>query len=137
MTLANPFTHFRVSTHSRAEAAAHGAIFKRRNYAVSTHSRAEAAAQTIEHQDHFQLFQHTAARRRLRFINAFACAWGEFQHTAARRRLLVTTTLILRSALVSTHSRAEAAACRMLFKFIDTTGFNTQPRGGGCNHKHY
>ena len=38
--------------------------------------------------------------------------------------------------VVSTHSRAEAAAFASTIKPTKFTGFNTQPRGGGCSlHK--
>ena len=55
------------------------------------------------------MFQHTAARRRLPYDRHYRHLYPLFQHTAARRRLLVA------------------------FLFSATkTGFNTQPRGGGC-----
>ena len=38
----------------------------------------------------------------------------------------------LLSAVVSTHSRAEAAATNEGEFKINGCGFNTQPRGGGC-----
>ena len=56
-----------------------------------------------------QVFQHTAARRRLRFIYADCCRNARFQHTAARRRLHL---------LISYKHHLSS--------------FNTQPRGGGC-----
>ena len=34
--------------------------------------------------------------------------------------------------MVSTHSRAEAAACGIAGVKAIVSGFNTQPRGGGC-----
>ena len=34
--------------------------------------------------------------------------------------------------MVSTHSRAEAAALLPVFASVTFIGFNTQPRGGGC-----
>ena len=76
-----------------------------------------------------------------------------FQHTAARRRLPVTKNLKPGAYIVSTHSRAEAAALLLtshaLFTAFQHTAarrrlrfpvgaaftwarFNTQPRGGGC-----
>ena len=57
-----------------------------------------------------QVFQHTAARRRLRFIYADCCRNARFQHTAARRRLQVIDYEKFKGLSVSTHSRAEAAA---------------------------
>ena len=79
--------------------------------AVSTHSRAKAAAVDLYQ---FTLgkneFQHTAARRRLRFFDFFFCYVLRFQHTAARRRLPVRLAGERKRIIVSTHSRAEAAA---------------------------
>ena len=55
-------------------------------------------------------FQHTAARRRLRAPIGPDCSVCWFQHTAARRRLLFGILITLSKIMVSTHSRAEAAA---------------------------
>ena len=58
-----------------------------------------------------QRFQHTAARRRLRFYNhVLSFVFTKFQHTAARRRLHSSTT----------------------YRLPSINCFNTQPRGGGC-----
>ena len=55
-----------------------------------------------------------------------------FQHTAARRRLPLVDGALSMKLTVSTHSRAEAAAISR-FRYIPrASGFNTQPRGGGC-----
>ena len=55
-----------------------------------------------------------------------------FQHTAARRRLRRYLVNLVHKVFVSTHSRAEAAALQpCLVRMVDN-GFNTQPRGGGC-----
>ena len=124
-----------VSTHSRAEAAAEmlsdfakldkcfntqprgggcdGSVILNKILAVSTHSRAEAAASSQTNQKSNWLFQHTAARRRLRWGISFRSAWicfntqprggGCFNHWAADK-----------TEWVSTHSRAEAAARRSI-----------------------
>ena len=55
-------------------------------------------------------FQHTAARRRLLERNKVENCFYWFQHTAARRRLLQARQSFFSTARVSTHSRAEAAA---------------------------
>ena len=55
------------------------------------------------------LFQHTAARRRLRNWSAKSLTAALFQHTAARRRLLI--------------GGVRCGGWR---------GFNTQPPEGGC-----
>ena len=56
------------------------------------------------------LFQHTAARRRLRVGFAVQLFGNKFQHTAARRRLPVAPSALERFVVVSTHSRPKAAA---------------------------
>ena len=59
------------------------------------------------------LFQHTAARRRLREFGLVYAQGFQFQHTAARRRLLKGEKSPVAKVGVSTHSRPKAAA---LFK---------------------
>ena len=56
------------------------------------------------------LFQHTAARRRLREFGLVYAQGFQFQHTAARRRLLKIGKLSCVANNVSTHSRPKAAA---------------------------
>ena len=99
-----------VSTHSRPKAAGPAETPKMAGSDVSTHSRPKAAGLhglgsgcirrcfntqppeggwahgTLEHIHSFR-FQHTAARRRLAYGQAFDIAVDLFQHTAARRRL--------------------------------------------------
>ncbi len=58
-----------VSTHSRAEAAAKTVSNISAIEVVSTHSRAEAAAYDVFDTPFYYRFQHTAARRRLHFLN--------------------------------------------------------------------
>ena len=77
-----------VSTHSRPKAAA---LLNQRipnGFVVSTHSRPKAAAAHGVIFVYPHLFQHTAARRRLRPPIYVATLKRQFQHTAARRRLL-------------------------------------------------
>ena len=99
-----------VSTHSRAEAAARPHPTGQGQKKVSTHSRAEAAAILLCRREmpdscfntqprgggcisppcegvFFEVFQHTAARRRLLFQSDSFRRAKAFQHTAARRRL--------------------------------------------------
>ena len=64
------------------------------------------------------LFQHTAARRRLPCVNRYFKGDKLFQHTAARRRLLADKLTDALKDTVSTHSRAEAAAARVLCHFF-------------------
>ena len=58
-----------VSTHSRAEAAAFSRFRQAFKTTVSTHSRAEAAAKVLNWKKLIDMFQHTAARRRLLLFN--------------------------------------------------------------------
>ena len=122
-------------THSRPKAAARSLLSARRCRSVSTHSRPKAAAAVLAPLSHLSdvsthsrpkaaasmprlfmppkpLFQHTAARRRLRSQCGQSCRanWA-FQHTAARRRLPDRRNRPARYAQVSTHSRPKAAAC--------------------------
>ena len=102
------------------------------NIRVSTHSRAKAAARSRRLESLVPLFQHTAARRRLHFAPSSRSNLMKFQHTAARRRLQSTVDFCGHKAFcfntqpreggcntsidnkpifsVSTHSRAKAAA---------------------------
>ena len=77
---------------------------------VSTHSRPEAAgtgnSTWLPLQDMFQL---TAARRRLDPLQAEPGGLQKFQLTAARRRLGFTRWGVITLSGVSTHSRPEAA----------------------------
>ena len=82
--------------------------------------------------DLYPLFQHTAARRRLHTPCHNWIAIMMFQHTAARRRLPNFTSVKAVKILVSTHSRAEAAATFVFSYDHIHNSFNTQPRGGGC-----
>ena len=101
----------------------------------------------------FELFQHTAARRRLEAVAALnACnsyvsthsrpkaagspdmpsifAAAPFQHTAARRRLANTSlTLTIQFSFQHTAARRRLGACWTLRDFW--VCFNTQPPEGG------
>ena len=78
-----------VSTHSRPKAAAAAETYIASRDAVSTHSRPKAAAFVAHVEIAARLFQHTAARRRLRFL---------------------TVNGVPARLEVSTHSRPKAAA---------------------------
>ena len=80
-----------------------------------------------------KLFQHTAARRRLlisRFLDLFVYL---FQHTAARRRLRALQGVKVLDYDVSTHSRPKAAAPAETDNAVINKSFNTQPPEGGCH----
>ena len=100
------------------------------------------------------LFQHTAARRRLRACKTVGnTAYIVSTHSRAeaaavgvkllRVEVIVSTHsraeaaaneigYTLKKCGVSTHSRAEAAAYLNTQHLFITRSFNTQPRGGGC-----
>ena len=82
---------------------------------VSTHSRAKAAAFTncAAKTAFIRVSTHSRAKAAAK-MSVYSILRLPFQHTAARRRL----HKILRSLL------------------IVILGFNTQPREGGCEHKH-
>ena len=100
-----------VSTHSRPKAAAEDPrLAGDLHVVVSTHSRPKAAAWCLSpHCFANQMFQHTAARRRLPWPLSVPRKAALFQHTAARRRL------------PRSRNRSKTWAC-----------FNTQPPEGGC-----
>ena len=80
---------------------------------VSTHSRAEAAAIGIDIANPCDIVS-THSRAEAAAVNSrpFHTGIARFQHTAARRRLLM-----------------------ILGVMLTIGGFNTQPRGGGCEGK--
>ena len=82
------------------------------------------------------VFQHTAARRRLRQNGYGYPARPEFQHTAARRRLTVEPPQIQPTLFqVSTHSRPKAAGwpiARALPRHLVST--HSRPKAAGAAH---
>ena len=68
------------------------------------------------------------------------CEWTEtravgaklFQHTAARRRLRRNAPQPHYTHIVSTHSRPKAAALNKIRIAVKVYSFNTQPPEGGC-----
>ncbi len=82
---------------------------------VSTHSRAEAAADQLACYIVHSRFQHTAARRRLpRFGMSCIRPMGGFNTQPRGGGCLALFLPCLIATLVSTHSRAEAAAFDLL-----------------------
>ena len=108
----------RVSTHSRAEAAAYTIILLIYSFSVSTHSRAEAAAINSElYRRRFSAFQHTAARRRLPKSPAAHPFSPGFNTQPRGGGCAMDSRDQAYGMLVSTHSRAEAAALGLWFSF--------------------
>ena len=121
---------------------------------VSTHSRPKAAGFPLRRLVVLQVFQHTAARRRLAGRAAPTEKRYWFQHTAARRRLVWECWRFWIDRVVSTHSRPKAAGscavlikkCTLMFQHTAArrrlgrpqlrqkptrSSFNTQPPEGG------
>ena len=106
---------------------------RRAKLMVSTHSRAKAAAARQTSAVHSMCCFNTQPReggcKRSKMIEK---TYHLFQHTAARRRLRCITIVKYLILKVSTHSRAKAAANDFPAHFRIILSFNTQPREGGC-----
>ena len=98
---------------------------------VSTHSRPKAAALLPSGKVVFMMFQHTAARRRLFWVDPHSCGRRRFQHTAARRRLKIS---FLKSKHIRLFQHTAARRRLRLYPQVRASGasFNTQPPEGGC-----
>ena len=83
-----------------------------------------------------QVFQLTAARRRLGVDIGVVVSVAWFQLTAARRRLGAGTHLFARNPQVSTHSRPKAAGKRKRGTMKEKKSFNSQPPEGGWEDYH-
>ena len=122
---------------------------------VSTHSRAEAAAFCPRVSAGAKLFQHTAARRRLRGVIFEIQPTVKGFNTQPRGGGCNTPSTIAASSL-RFNTQPRGGGCRinpvLLFRFAfqhtaarrrlrepkrsvkRVSCFNTQPRGGGCRH---
>ena len=145
---------YKVSTHSRPKAAGVASGERAFHFAVSTHSRPKAAGHKFQlcmsPMTRFNtqppeggwavvatraawgdLFQHTAARRRLGYFCSRVRYGLQFQHTAARRRLerLEREQLMVVWFQHTAARRRLASAFRILL--FMRGGFNTQPPEGG------
>ena len=100
---------------------------------VSTHSRAEAAASrdgAMMH--HVQMFQHTAARRRLPSPSSVKRKILRVSTHSHPKAAAKTGLNRYASKMVSTHNRPKAAAREVPSNRFNLGGFNTQPPEGGC-----
>ena len=78
-----------------------------------------------------EVFQHTAARRRLGFYRLFCKHLKQFQHTAARRRLIFSVDGVCPEP--SFNTQPPEGGCFGLFRRVFALkSFNTQPPEGGC-----
>ena len=122
-----------VSTHSRPKAAAYGSRLWA--YAVNCFNTQPPEGGCLRFSAlgiRRQLFQHTAARRRLRLRTVRYEVGTWFQHTAARRRLLnsmVSLYRLKRFQHTAARRRLHKSGCALLQR----QGFNTQPPEGGCH----
>ena len=118
-----------VSTHSRLKAAG----FPYRDLVfvpfVSTHSRLKAAGHYQTHRAALHLFQHTAARRRLKFIICVCIIVARFNTQPPEGGWLTFADDVF-DVKVSTRSRPKAAA-RFSRPMSSSWSFNTQPPEGG------
>ena len=73
---------------------------------VSTHSRPKAAERRKDGALPDRVFQHTAARRRLKYHLRQRLTSLLFQHTAARRRLIVTISTLRFASIGFQHTAA-------------------------------
>ena len=141
-----------VSTHSRPKAAGYNTVLLRFILSVSTHSRPKAAADKHRQHPPRQVFQHTAARRRLLFYQHIRAS----QEVSTHSRPKAAAYVLIEAAYtmtVSTHSRPKAADQARMEGFLYQTmfqhtaarrrlelkmkhvanimSFNTQPPEGG------
>ena len=72
------------------------------------------------------------AQRRMHLGIATRKGENSFQHTAARRRLPTKVSICQERRQVSTHSRTGAAAPMAIWIFLKIACFNTQPPEGDC-----
>ena len=121
-----------VSTHSRPKAAGFEQAVTKPIQTVSTHSRPKAAGfQRQKFHTPQNLFQHTAARRRLG-IQRLYCFRVFFVSTHSRPKAAGLMEMSNGYALyVSTHSRPKAAGQYAPKRHRRVQGFNTQPPEGG------
>ncbi len=119
---------FGVSTHSHPKAAAARRSSGRSVTPVSTHSRAEAAALSALPRLSTARFNTQPRGGGCPLFSDAQRLIDEFQHTAARRRLLLDSLCFSYFCLVSTHSRAEAAAWSYLMQFNQRGPVSTHSR---------
>ena len=83
-----------------------------------------------------RMFQHTAARRRLRPACLPTAGPVGFQHTAARRRLQRAVAAATLAQLVSTHSRPKAAAAMShLDRPAVVVSTHSRPKAAACRRQ--
>ena len=124
--------HF-VSTHSRPKAAGTKTVIQsltRTGFNTQPPEGGWPWFKLAMHDD--EMFQHTAARRRLAAQPICQMMLLMFQHTAARRRLAIHINPRVRFRLVSTHSRPKAAGAdsssQQTFVIVST---HSRPKAAG------
>ena len=121
-----------VSTHSRPKAAGCTQVLDGGLAVVSTHSRPKAAgAFYFSARDVDGGFNTQPPEGGWAEIKKWKHIPQLFQHTAARRRLGSIAKIASRRSRVSTHSRPKAAGQKFFSRVVKQTSFNTQPPEGG------
>ena len=121
-----------VSTHSRPKAAGVFQLLVNMRFFVSTHSRPKAAGFASQFSGCSQLFQHTAARRRLAQaskVNSIAFKVSTHSRPKAAGSNAPKVFVVTK---VSTHSRPKAAGfeVRVIF-FGDDVSTHSRPKAAG------
>ena len=121
-----------VSTHSRPKAAGlTGLLLLWRHYRFNTPPPEGGWQGKTVHFQSYEMFQHTAARRRLGFDFCRVVLDTVFQHTAARRRLAPITRPIRSMACCFNTQPPEGGWAIIKASARLGLGFNTQPPEGG------
>ena len=125
-----------VSTHSRAKAAAlECARFIIQISGFNTQPREGGCFHHFGFGRCVKMFQHTAARRRLRLSGSTSLTVFQCFNTQPREGGCAPLGHLVTWCIVSTHSRAKAAALSVVSQNYLKFSFNTQPREGGCYSK--
>ena len=99
---------------------------------VSTHSRPKAAGSvSVPCCMAAEVFQHTAARRRLDACVSLCYNIGVVSTHSRPKAAGFHAADFKRPSVVSTHSRPKAAGCFSVARFNCAISFNTQPPEGG------
>ena len=119
-----------VSTHSRPKAADQLRVHMGAAISFNTQPP-EGGWSRHEREDRLGRFQHTAARRRLFYLDEAFIFPFKFQHTAARRRLSPSAIKRFCSGLFQHTAARRRLDCRLGMD-KKSIRFNTQPPEGGC-----
>ena len=124
---------YNVSTHSRPKAAGGGLRRTCRYCAVSTHSRPKAAGSIAKIASRRSRVSTHSRPKAAGSASSRIPRKNLFQHTAARRRLVLEVDFFVVIGLVSTHSRPKAAGspCENVIFFNDVST-HSRPKAAGA-----